>query len=182
MNKKFSRQWSEEQEINLIEMYPDSSMATMEYLIGKSRDAIKNRARKLGLERSEEYKERNKHRGVGKGSDNPEAQSVARAQQPWTDDEEKKLMAMKARRVRNREIAKSLGRTERSIINKLGMIRIEQKMKNAESSVDMDFGKIGGASHADTFSRAQRRAFIASMSACDNLEEALNNMSRMRTL
>lgn len=177
MNKKFSSQWSEEQERHLIEMYPDASMATMEYLIGKGKYAIESQARKLGLERSEEYKERNKHRGAGKRRDNPAVQAAARLQQPWTDDEEKKLIAMKFQKVRNREIAKELGRTERSVMNKLGMIRSAQKMKKAGYSVDIDFGKIGGVSHADTFPRAQRRAFIASMSAFDKLESALNNIS-----
>lgn len=69
MNKKLSKQWSEEQEKALIKMYPYASMVAMERTIGKTKYMINNKAKELGLERNPEHIERHKHRGLGKQRD-----------------------------------------------------------------------------------------------------------------
>lgn len=91
-NSMGKRPWTKEEEKILRELYPSAGPAACATRLGRSRNAVRVRAQKLGLQRSHT---------VGRG-------------RPWTPQEEEYLRRY-YRRLPAREIAAELGRTTSAV-------------------------------------------------------------------
>lgn len=111
---KIGQPWTEAEITSLVDLYPDNSTMSLANKFGRTGDAIRGQARKLGLKKNQNYLSNCRRQQAFQG-------------QPWSTSEMHLLVTLYPT-IPNEEIAQQIGRTPDAIqsqAKKIGLVKME---------------------------------------------------------